>query len=241
MYFKFFCFFTLLLCTACHPGVYESNKGTWAVRQKDFVAAQEHYINALLEAPNFDEYRYNLSIANMANERLSDALKELNAIEEQFKQQKITKKDHSRLFKLYFATAFVHGLTQNTDPALDYYQRALEIKPDSKEVKKNIELLIQQSQQQSSKDGKKSDKKGKSGKEQDDSQEKGADKNQEGKDKDQDEVKGQDEESLKKKNLSKEEINQILKEIKEQESKVRAKENQKNKDQKGKGFGEKTW
>lgn len=234
--------FALLFLVACGPGVLQNNKGTSSFRSEDYLTAREFYIGALLERPESIQFRYNLAIANTAGERLSDALKELDAIEESYKNRKVSEADYEDLFKLYFAKAFLHGLTQNVDQALEYYQKALRIKPDAVDVKKNIELLIQQKKSQEGKDGKPSKDKKDGGKKGDKS-DKGDNKDSKGKDKDKQNMKGQDEESLKKKNLSKEEIEQILKEIKDQESKVRAKESQKNKEgqKRGKGANGKTW
>jgi len=50
-------------------------------------------------------------------------------------------------FVASFNLAQLYGKAKNYDLALENYQRALEIRPDSLEVKTNIELLIQQQQQ----------------------------------------------------------------------------------------------
>lgn len=229
------------LMMSCGPGVLENNKGAFSVYRQESLEAQKHFVTALLENPYSPVFRYNLSISNMMAEQLSDALKELDALEASYKARKNIKEDLQQIYKIYFAKAFVYGLIQNVDAALDYYQRALRIKPDSLEIKKNIELLVQQQKGQKGKSGKPSDQESDDSSEKgDESKEKGDKEDSEGKDKDKKDPKGQDEESLKKKNLSKEEIEQILKEIRNQESKVRAKENQKNNE--GKGVGnEKPW
>jgi len=232
----------LLILTSCGPGVLQNNKGTKAFSGEDYLSAREHYIGALLENPDSNYYRYNLAISNTAGERLSDALKELEVIESSYKGRKIEDSELADVFKLYFAKAFLHSLTQNVDEALEYYQKALFINPDSIDVKKNIELLIQQKKSQQSKDGKPSKDKKDGGKKGEKSDDKGDNKDSKGNDKDKKDLKGQDDETLKKKNLTKEEIEQILKEIKDQESEVRAKESQKNKGEKrGKGANGKTW
>jgi tetratricopeptide (TPR) repeat protein len=232
----------LLSLAACGPGVVQNNKGTRAFGSEDYLTAREHYVGALLENPDSKHYRYNLAIANTAGERLSDALKELDVIESSYKGREVLDAELEDIFKLYFAKAFLHALTQNIDEALEYYQKALFIKPDSLDVKKNIELLIQKEKSQKGKDGKPSKDKKDGGKKGDKSDNKGENKDSKGKDKDKKDLQGQDDETLKKKNLTKEEIKQILKEIKDQESKVRAKESQKNKGQKrGKGANGKTW
>ena len=141
----------MFIFSACGAGVSKNNQGTASFKNEDYQSARDHYIEALLENPESLTYRYNLAISNMAGEKLSDAQKELDAIEKSYEGRKITDSDGERLFKLYFAQAFVHGLVQNFDEALSYYQRALDIK-DSREVRKNIELLIQLKKKQG-KDG----------------------------------------------------------------------------------------
>jgi len=237
---KLYLCLVLMSLVACGAGVVESNKGTSAFKAGDYQTARDLYIGALLEDPNSIYYRYNLAIANTAGERLRDAQKELETIELFYKEREVLESDHQALFKLYFAQAFVYGLVQDTEKALAYYQKALQFQ-DSLDVKKNIELLITQ-EKQKSKDGKSSKDKKDGGKKGEKSENKGDKEDSKGDDKDKKEIKGQDEDSLKKKNLSPEEIEQILKEIKNQESKVRGKENQKNKgEKKGKGANGKTW
>jgi Ca-activated chloride channel family protein len=62
-------------------------------------------------------------------------------------------KDDLPRFMSLFNIAQLHGKAKKIDEALEFYQNALKIDPSSKEVKTNIELLIQQ-QQQDQKDGK---------------------------------------------------------------------------------------
>ncbi len=206
-------------------------------------AAKKEFLKALLENPGDDIARYNLAISNLASEQVKDALKEVEALEKAYEADSRFEMS-DRLFNVYFAKAFILGFIQDVPGALGAYQKALRIKPASLKVKNNIEVLTAQSS--GGKGGGESDpdKKGKKSKGEGD--EESSDGDQKDKSKgsnegDKEDIKGQDDESLKKKNLSKEELEQILKEIKDQESKVRSKENKKNTDKKGGPGSEKTW
>ena len=230
---SFFCIIS------CAPGVFENNKGVFSVERKDPVQARQSFLNALLENPGSKVFRYNLSISNIVNEQLKEALNEINALEGLYKKKEIKKSDYDDLFKIYFAKGFLYGLIQKTDDALEYYQKALRIKPDSLKVKQNIELLVQKKRSQKGEDGEPSYEEGEDGEEIGDPDKKGDKDKSAGEQNAEEKTKGE-EESLKRKNLTKEEIEQILKEIKNQESKVRAKESQKNRNKKGAG-NEKPW
>jgi len=234
-----FIFTAFILLVSCAPGVFENNKGVFSVERQDPIQARQSFLNALLENPKSRVFRYNLSISNIVNEKLKEALNEVEALESFYKEKEIKKSDYDELFKIYFAKGFLYGLIQKTDKALEYYQKALRIKPGSLEVKKNIELLVQQKRSQKSKDGKPSYEEGEDGEEIGDPDKKGDKDKSAGEQNSEEKSKGE-EESLKRKNLTKEEIEQILKEIKNQESKVRAKESQKNRNKKGTG-DEKPW
>ncbi len=210
---------------------------------KNPQGAKKEFVAALLENPGDDVARYNLAISNLASEQIKDALKEVEALEKAYEADPRFEMSE-KLFNVYFAKAFMLGLIQNTPEALDSYQKALKIKPSSLKVKNNIEILTATGSGGKGKGDADPNKKGKKTKGKGD--EESSDGNKKDKSKgsnegDKEDIKGQDDESLKKKNLSKEELEQILKEIKDQESKVRSKENQKNGDKKGGRGSGKTW
>lgn len=228
----------LFLFVGCDGIVVHNNIGFLKMYMKNPIDAKKKFTEALLENPTYVLARYNLSMSNLHLEQLKDSLKELNALEKVYENS--PKFEYSdQLYKVYFAKGFILGLVQDIDGALASYQNALKIKPKSEEVKNNIEILTSKGSGRS-KNGESDEKK--EGKEGDDKTGseggKGDSKKGTGKG-NKDNPKGRDDSSLKRKNLSKEEIKQILKEIKDQESKVRAKEN-KNTDRKG-GPSGKTW
>lgn len=199
---------------------------------------EKSFTEALLKDPHFEPARYNLAMSHLNQEQIHQAQKELDYIE--LSKNKLGK---DSLYRLYFAKAYVHSLIKNTDAALENYQKALGFKPDSTEIKKNIEILTLQAQQQpqSGKGDKKQKDQASSDQGEGEPQDKGEkdSKNKSGKEKaDQQEITGQDDKSLEKKKLSKRDVEQILKEIKKQESRVRSKENSKFK---GQGVDGKNW
>jgi len=82
-----------LVLSGCGSGVVKSNQGTSAFKTEDYQTARELYIDALLEDPESVYYRYNLAVANAAGERLSDAQKELDAIEDLYRRRDISEAD----------------------------------------------------------------------------------------------------------------------------------------------------
>lgn len=225
------------LVAGCNKASLHNNLGFFDIKMENPIDAEKEFRLALLEDSNHLLARYNLSMTNLRLEKLKDALKELDSLEKTYEANKKFE-NSAELFHVYFAKAFLLGMINNTPAALETYQKALRIAPDSLEVKNNIEILT--------KSGSKGGKGGESGEEKDGKggeEGPGGDKKNKkkgsGKGDSNDDPKGQDDSSLKKKNLSKEEIDQILKEIKNQESRVRAKANKK----KGKpgGNNEKTW
>jgi tetratricopeptide (TPR) repeat protein len=234
-----------LFLSGCGDTAYYINSGFWKMKRDLPSEAKVDFIKALLREPGSMSARYNLAMSNLKLEQIKDSLTELDLLENLY----TSKYDHfdeavanhsEELYRIYFAKGFVYGLIQDVPSALEAYQKALFIKPESIEVKHNIELLTMQSQQGSKgKSGQK--KKGQKGDgKNSDSDGESKDEKDSGKDENKsDEIKGRDDESLKKRKLSKEEIEQILKEIKEQESKVRSKENR-GKAKKG-APNDKTW
>ncbi len=226
-----------LLGTGCDKSTWYNNVGIFKMYTKTPLKAKAAFTKALLENPENAIARYNLSIGNLHLEQLNDSLKELNALQKVY-ESNARFENSKELFNVYFAKAFLLGLIQDVSEALNTYQKALRIDPSSLKVKNNIEILTQKGSGKKGGDSnKKKEGEKKGGNEKTPDKEKGEsnklDKN--------DKIQGQDDSSLKKKNLSKAELEQILKEIKDQESKVRAKENKKNKRKKGGARNEKTW
>jgi Ca-activated chloride channel family protein len=151
------------------------------------------------------------------------------------------------LFMARFNLGQLYGKAKKYDEALNSYQKALELAPTSKEVKTNIELLIQQQQQGGQGGDDKKDQENKDQKDQKDKDKKDQDKKDQDKDKkdqpdkDKDKDKKDKEKEDKKykenakykprpfegKDLSEADVKKILGELKQQEQKIRAEFNRK--------------
>lgn len=234
----------LLLSTlSCSKASYLNNRGVLEAYFENSKESKEFFLEALTLEPNYFEARYNLALNDMTEEQLANSYKELEYLEAAIVNSTNLSTDikSQSLFKVYFAKAFIKGLLGEIPQALELYQNCLDIHPDSKDVKKNIELLLQGQQGEGGdkQSDEESDKSGKDGKNRSDKSKKGDEsKDSEGEEMSDKDIKGRDDKSLKRKKLSKKEVNQILKEIKKQESEIRSKENTQFK---GEGASGKTW
>lgn len=212
-----------LLGSAVTETVNEETKKT--EREVDSAKVFKAYkliLEALKDAPFNPAIRGNLGLAFELNEEKEKALKEFKAAN---KYAELSDDDELK-FISRFNLARAYGV-EKIDLALETYQKALELKPDSIEVKTNIELLLQQQQGQGKGKGGQGDNKNK---EKDDQNQDGEG-DQDQKDKDQSDnsdKKPQQQQKQKKefksKELTKNDVRRILEELKNQEQKIRAKE-----------------
>jgi Ca-activated chloride channel family protein len=167
-----------------------------------------------------------------------------NAIKAYMNAKKLGKTDAEKYIAA-FDIAQLYGKGKKIDEALEFYQEALKHNPSSKEVKTNIELLIQNQQGENKKDqdqDQKDDKKDQDKKEQDkkgngdpkdnkDSKDKGKpdkenDKQQEPKPKEYKQNSKYVPRQFKGKDLGEADVKKILGELKNQEQRIRAEYNQ---------------
>lgn len=201
-------------------------------------SAQKKYIEALQYDPLLPELQLNLGLAYEVSQQPDNAMKQYESAQS-FASEDLQK------FVSYFNQAQLYGKQQKVEEALKFYQMALDLKPDSKEVKTNIELLIKQNEGGSGQNKKddqeqKQDQKKDQGKDQQDQDDKNKDQNKDQKDdKDKKDPKDQDQKKEFQPNqkykprefkgeLSPADIKKILGEIKQQEQKIRAEYNKKN-------------
>ncbi|MEK6772805.1 MAG: tetratricopeptide repeat protein [Bdellovibrionota bacterium] len=190
----------------------------------------------LIDAFQFDPYQFELHLNLGFNLELQKdnekALKQYSAAE-------VYAQNPFQRFVSRFNRAQLLAQEKKVEEALAEYQRALEIAPSSKEVKTNIELLIQQQEGQGQ--GKGEDQKNKEqDKDSEESKDKkdGENKDQDKKDKDDKDGKKEEKKDYKpnqkykprefKGELNPSDIKKILDEIKQQEQKIRAEYNKKN-------------
>ena len=233
--------FLSLALVSCSKTSVLNNKGVLDLYFENYEEAKNSFLKALVLEPESALVRYNMSLVDISEERLALADKELSYLEKRVWASKDYKNKPQDLFKILFAQAFLKTMLKDIPGALKKYQDCLELNPKSKEVKKNIELLLSGQSGQSGPQGQKdeSKKESKEGDKESQAKNEGDKKDDsDGKEKAQKDPKGRDDSTLKRKNLSEKEIDQILKEIKNQESKIRAKENNK---YEGKRTNGKTW
>jgi len=180
-------------------------------------------------------------------------------------------KDQETIFKILYNLGVYYGALKKVPEALNYYQMALEITPDSHEIKTNIELLMQQQKQDQKQQQNKSNEQNKEknkeksneksneqnkeqNKESDEKNPQSSDESESEKDQNKDQEKKEDKKEDQKKlnspkyqprpfkgdELSEIDVKKILGELKNQEQKIRANFDKKEKKGKFKN-NEKDW
>ncbi|RME16077.1 MAG: tetratricopeptide repeat protein [Bdellovibrio sp.] len=170
--------------------------------------AYQNLIDALRRAPQSPELHLNLGFYFELEKEPDKALQEYEYV------IKLNPKKKVLLFAAYFNAGNIEAQKKNIERALYFYQKALDIFPQSKEVKTNIELLWLKQQGG-----------GQGGGQSDDNQQDKGNKGQ-GSDYKQQKERPQD---FKSQRLPKNEVRKILEELKRQEEKIRAKENRQKK------------
>jgi Ca-activated chloride channel family protein len=152
--------FVSLLLIGCgyeiDPRTLSSNRqGNEAMGDKRFTDAQGFYIEALGVDPFISEIHSNLGLTYLELKKPEDAIKSFESAE------KFARKNEP-MFVARFNQGVTRGANKQIEEALQAYQRALDVNPQSMEVKTNIELLLSQQsgqgegkgQGQNSEDGK---------------------------------------------------------------------------------------
>jgi Ca-activated chloride channel homolog len=194
--------FTNLVLASDPRAVYNNLSGVKTLLKNQPSQAQAEFLKALETEPEEARLHLNLGLSYQANKDLERAAKEYQAA------ARFATTDELKFFGNFNAGQALGA--KNVDLALRYYQQALKYKPDSQETKQNIELLMQ------SKSGG-----GGEGDNKDDQQK------EDGEDKGQDRTNKQSNEPqpYKGKDLTPQDVQNILEELKNQDQKVRAKEN----------------
>jgi tetratricopeptide (TPR) repeat protein len=180
-----------------------------------YEPAQNEMLNALRKSPLEPELHMNLGLAQMGLGQIGKALGSFKMAEELTNNPELK-------FVSRFNQAMVLAQDKKINEALEMYQKALELVPSSKEVKTNIELLMQQ---QSGKGGEGENK----DQPQDNKDSKDGKNNKEPKDfKNNDKYKPK----FDSKSLSEGDVKKILEEIKRQEQQIHGNEERQKQNQK---------
>lgn len=197
----------------------DNNKGVKELTQEKRTEAFDVLSKSLVDHPNEPALSYNLGLLFESTEDKE------KASQSYLSAAKNAAAEPDLKFNALFNAARILGEQKKRDEALRLYQEALEIHPDSVEVKTNIELLMSNSggggegkDQQDQKDKKEGDDQKEQENKPDDK------KDQEKKTEPQQKPKPKPFES---KELSQQDVKKILEELKRQEEGVRAKFNEK--------------
>lgn len=117
-------------------GAYLKNReGLKKYEEKAYYPAYQEFLKALQNDPMNPELQLNMG-------RMLEANEEFNKAEKAYRGAlQILPKDSPIKFEVLFNLAGVQAKQKRIDEALATYQMALDLKPDSIEVKNNIELL----------------------------------------------------------------------------------------------------
>lgn len=118
-------------------GVWLNNEGVSALTQEKATEAYNNFAQSLAEIPFSAEAHFNLGSSYFANKEYDKAIQEFD--------QAARLAEESGNKEVEFIARFNAGVSaseaKKIDEALDFYQKALDVQPDSLETKTNIELL----------------------------------------------------------------------------------------------------
>lgn len=117
-------------------GVRENNRAVGDLKAERPVEALDGFSKALGNLPDDPVVHYNLGTSFSANKDAAKAASEYDVALSLNPSPELA-------FKINFNRASAYAEQKKFDEALAAFQAALKLKPDSKEVKKNIELLLQ--------------------------------------------------------------------------------------------------
>jgi tetratricopeptide (TPR) repeat protein len=215
--FLFICW-SLLFCSPTFANetlsaIKENNEAVRRLEQEDTLGAEQKLLQALPESPFHPVLRLNLGLTYEIQKKYERAQREYEAA------LRTPGLNDELSFNAHFNAGNAATQNKNVDQALAHYQAALRHKPDSKEAKKNIELLMKQGAGKG---------KGQQGGGQGQDQDENKDQNQ-GQGQEQQQNKNPNDpkddkkqKEFKSENLSKEDVRKIMEELKSQEKKIRA-------------------
>lgn len=211
----------LLLISSVFAGnpavIYKNNKAVGLFSDEKIVESKIQLEKEVVNYPKEGALHYNLGVVHENSKELEKAIKE-------YVSTANSTKDQDLKFQSLFNAARVYSDQKDIPNALKYYQAALEIRPESQEVKNNIELLFQGNGGggENSQQEQKSDQQNKEDKKQQQPEPQKQDQNQK---------KKQAPKPFKSEELSEQDVRKILDELKRQEEQIRAKmNNQKSKE-----------
>ena len=203
----------LLLASSTHAGelrgVIKNNQGVSRYDKGRPVDSYDFFTDALGELPYAPEVQYNIGNAFLQMKDADRAVKQYDTAIRLAPSE--SKRDQEVRFRSLFNKAAILASQNKVEEALTNYQQALLLKPDSEETKTNMELLIQ-----GGSGGGKGDKEDKS--------KEGGEGEQQQPQKFENQQQKPQPQPYKGKDLSKQDVDRILDELKQQEEQIRAKQ-----------------
>lgn len=215
--------------------IYKNNRAVGDFKKEKKIEAYEQFLSLLAIDPFNFTVQFNLgsTLSGVAEEAKALALyKDLLTKVDEILPKTTDKDEQQKLLRIKFALLYNLGVsyqsTQDIDPALENYQKALELLPDSQEIKTNIELMFSggkggkgKSKDKDKGEGKSGEGEPSEGSEGDD--QKNQDRQQPSEGKEPKEGQGKQGKEFDQKQMSMENLKQIMDELKQQEQNIRAK------------------
>ncbi len=213
--FMIFCFSPVMASEVMD--VWRNNRAVDQLDQKKFLQAHESFNRLLGEHTFHSVFRFNLGVSFVG---LGEVNKAIKMYRELLKLHPLPPGvEFSSLYNLGVLYSLLLGEDpENLNRALRFYQKALEIRPDSKEIKTNIELLFRGSE--GNQGSGKSSQERKNGKKEYESRKKKSFTDKP------DEKQGKQQKNKDKK-MSEKDVEKILNELKKQEQNIRARHKRK--------------
>jgi len=131
-----------LLLAACSPSAEKLNsQGNEAFAEQEYLVALHEYQSAQVESPELAEPYYNAANALYREGAYVEALEQMQLALQYLEDESLAERSIYNLGNTFYNT-------QELEPAVDSYIRALMLDPDDQDAKYNLELALQQQQQE---------------------------------------------------------------------------------------------
>ena len=131
-----------LLLAACSPSAEKLNsQGNEAFAEQEYLVALHEYQSAQVESPELAEPYYNAANALYREGAYVEALEQMQLALQYLEDESLAEKSIYNLGNTFYNT-------QELEPAVDSYIRALMLNPDDQDAKYNLELALQQQEQE---------------------------------------------------------------------------------------------
>ena len=131
-----------LLLAACSPSAEKLNsQGNEAFAEQEYLVALHEYQSAQVESPELAEPYYNAANALYREGAYVEALEQMQLALQYLEDETLAEKSIYNLGNTFYNT-------QELEPAVDSYIRALMLNPDDQDAKYNLELALQQQEQE---------------------------------------------------------------------------------------------